>query len=304
MGMYDNLGNHQVKAFGRARNPLKFKSMDVNDVVLDPYVSSGDLVHYKRGSEVPWRTLFYNFGKDFEIYDFGVITDANEAVLHVIRDGKYSRSYAYEKIPKSFKPIKTLNYYGDLTAIASRDDLLAIVREKLEAHKLYHELSDKYYAEEGITRKAYDEVRGMPENEILDYITRSERADDKAFAESLQLFNNRWYSSQDSEENKSMHSGFLLGVILHTIKNYGAFTEFEKYKAVQLYIKALEENGRDLEDSIQEYVAWVGDLIPECEVRNIIETYSREIPQEVKDEFFKSDIWKWHIQAEIAKETH
>ena len=65
MGMYDTLNGEQVKCF-------PWYSFDV--ISLSPEGSigghGGNLKYYGNGSEIPYRSLAYNYGKNFIIFDF------------------------------------------------------------------------------------------------------------------------------------------------------------------------------------------------------------------------------------------
>ena len=66
MGMYDYLGDSQIKAFYVSGNPIH---ADENGIVYQPYAMGGDLRHYTYGDKVPYYSFFYNYGKNFIIFD-------------------------------------------------------------------------------------------------------------------------------------------------------------------------------------------------------------------------------------------
>ena len=79
--MYDNLDDIQVKCF-----PISWWSTNDNA----PYGMGGDLRYYTVGDTVPWITPFYNYGKNFIIYDYR-FSDGPffEHAASIIKDGKF-----------------------------------------------------------------------------------------------------------------------------------------------------------------------------------------------------------------------
>ena len=65
MGMYDTLNGEQVKCFPWFS--FYVSAMDTKGVVTS---HGGDLKYYGNGSEIPYRSLAYNYGKNFIIFDF------------------------------------------------------------------------------------------------------------------------------------------------------------------------------------------------------------------------------------------
>ena len=81
----------------------------------------GNLGKYGNGNEIPYRSLAYNYGKDFLIFDFNPKLVTNEIgnwVAHMIHDGclkasiyKNEADGEFEKMLK--KSIKNIGYYGE-----------------------------------------------------------------------------------------------------------------------------------------------------------------------------------------------
>ena len=78
MGLYNYLGNNQVKCF-------TIPNMIINsNGNLEIYCLEGKFIGYKRGSKVPYKTLYYNYGENFLIFDYrGVIYD-EIPLIHII----------------------------------------------------------------------------------------------------------------------------------------------------------------------------------------------------------------------------
>ncbi len=83
MGMYDTINGEQVKIFA-----ICYPILEENgNITLG--VSGGNLRYFDKGDEVPYKTHYYNIGKNFDIFDMPVFAnDEEQTVIHRIRDGK------------------------------------------------------------------------------------------------------------------------------------------------------------------------------------------------------------------------
>lgn len=116
MGMYDTLNGEQVKCFPWFS--FYVSAMDTKGVVTS---HGGDLKYYGNGSEIPYRSLAYNYGKNFIIFDFMpelCSDEIGEWAAHVIENGRLKASFyrkdandEFEKMLK--KSTKNIGYYGD-----------------------------------------------------------------------------------------------------------------------------------------------------------------------------------------------
>lgn len=115
MGMYDTLNGEQVKCF-------PWYSFDVMSLAQAGCINGhgGSLAYYDNGSKIPYRSLAYNYGKNFIIFDFNVDLDINDDsnwVAHVIEDGLLKASVYKEDAGDEFEEIlkknrKNISYYG------------------------------------------------------------------------------------------------------------------------------------------------------------------------------------------------
>ena len=115
MGMYDTLNGEQVKCF-------PWYSFDVSSIDTEGVVSGhgGGLKYYGNGGKVPYRSLAYNYGKNFIIFDFNPDFDPNNAtdwIAHVIEGGLLKASIYKEDAGEEFEEIlkrsrKNISYYG------------------------------------------------------------------------------------------------------------------------------------------------------------------------------------------------
>ena len=293
MGMYDNLGDDQVKVFGVSCSPLSIKSKDMNDVAFEPYVMGGNLRYYKRGQEVPYKTPFYNYGKDFIIFDYRCFMADYGFIVHSIKDGKYYRSYSYDKLPKNLAIGLVVDNYGSPLNIHTAGDFVEIVANHKYYMDLYDELREKYATEAGVSKYLpnINEFKAMDKDIRMDYLQKQSKAFDKARDESLVKFSEQWYLGEDAEEYKMINDGFIVGVVVEACLDSEKTHEWDKYKIVQLFTQKIKDNNEDVETYIKNYLEWDKEFDEEV-LREIFNKYSQEIPQDVIDSYMVSDIKK------------
>lgn len=293
MGMYDNLGEDQVKVFGVSCSPLSIKSKDMNDVAFEPYVMGGNLRYYKKGDEVPYKTPFYNFGKDFMVFDYRSFMAEYGLVVHIIKDGKYYRTVKHDKVPKTIPVGLVVDNYGEPINIHTPGDFVEIAASHKYYMELYDELRDKYTAEAGVSKyiPSIDEFKAMDENIRIDYLNKQSEAFEKARKESLGKFSEQWYLSNDSEEYKMINGGFIVGIVVDACLDTERTHEWDKYKIVQLFTQKIKEKNEDIETYIKGYLEWDKEFDEQI-LRDIFDKYSKEIPQEVIDSYMVSDMKK------------
>ena len=116
MGMYDTLNGEQAKCFPWFS--FYVSAMDTKGVVTS---HGGYLKYYGSGSKIPYRSLAYNYGKNFIIFDFTPelgTDEIGEWVAHVIEDGCLKASLYRKDSGNEFeemlkKSTKNIGYYGD-----------------------------------------------------------------------------------------------------------------------------------------------------------------------------------------------
>ena len=154
MGMYDTLNGEQVKCF-------PWYSFDVMSLTPAGSVGGhgGSLKYYGNGSEIPYRSLAYNYGKNFIIFDFNPDLDPNDSsnwVAHVIEDGLLKASVYKEDAEKEFEEMlkrsrKNISYSGDgnfkFKSITEVNQYAAEADELMKKINKLHEAADKIMRE-------------------------------------------------------------------------------------------------------------------------------------------------------------
>ena len=184
MGMYDTLNGEQVKCF-------PWYSFDVMSLSPEGSIGGhgGNLKYYGNGSEIPYRSLAYNYGKNFIIFDFNPALDPNDGsdwVAHVIKDGLLKASVYKENAGDEFEEIlkknrKNISYYGGgnfkFKSIADVNQYAVESDELMKKIKELHKPVDKIMREwmDALKEGKYRNLKkGTPEYEEL-----SSRLDDQ-----------------------------------------------------------------------------------------------------------------------------
>ena len=285
MGMYDTLNGEQVKCF-------PWYSFDV--ISLSPEGSigghGGNLKYYGNGSEIPYHSLAYNYGKNFIIFDFTpefCTGEIGEWAAHVIENGRLKASFyrkdaddEFEKMLK--KSTKNIGYYGDDNF--KFKTLENVNQYAKEANALRCQIADMYKPADAIMRewsKTFHESKNLEkgseeyavfQKKVQDYIKRhdEELAKIKPIISKLKKdFADKWIE-KDSEEylkmsdfGESVEAGILTlkcrkkqekesAEKIEEAKNHGIF--FDRQKEWQYYCKYFKKTyGKMLEKEGEEF---------------------------------------------------
>ena len=304
MGMYNTLNGEQVKCFFVPCGSIDRDSKELNDVRLSYYTSGGRLNYYAIGDEVPYKTPYYNYGKDFVIFDYRIYHDCGAPEVIVIRDGKlYATISSLDVTDKDIEGISLfVNNYGDILNINSADDLRQIVKDYKNTMERYDELNEQYEKEYGCENLfgRREEIKQMNEDEVARLFELSREARNRAWNETYRITNNKWYC-EDEEKTKKVHGGFTFGYMFDNLSG-DYMTEWEKYKAVAFLKEKLQEDGESFEDGLEKYIVWAKNAgIDENDIRKLFEKYDREPTENVIKEYLESDNYQFYLKIHADK---
>ena len=153
MGLYNYLGNNQVKCF-------TIPNMIINsNGNLEIYGLEGKFIEYKRGSKVPYKTLYYNYGENFLIFDYrGVIYD-EIPLIHIIKNGKYSKTVEYQKLNEEDFINKVIDKFGNSINIKEYSDISTFIEDYKLRDKNSITLTKKYNEELGVKCYSISDLR-------------------------------------------------------------------------------------------------------------------------------------------------
>lgn len=122
MGMYDTINGEQVKIF------------DVPIISLGDEIfgflsfSGGSLCEFGIGDEVPYKTKWYNYTKNFNILDF-FPEFYDETVIHIIRDGKNEGIIPLSSVIDEIFTCDCYDSRGRKMKISSKDDIEEYIKK-------------------------------------------------------------------------------------------------------------------------------------------------------------------------------
>lgn len=273
MGMYDELGGIQVKCFGIPCIGFGNDEKLLRERQFYCYAMGGRLRYYKKGNEVPYITPFYDYGRNFAIYDWNIFSEENRGLLYVlvIQDGKFIGKYRpTSRVLKKLLKEGKINYFvdkmGDSFVCEKQSDLIDIVDEGIYVRNKNYELEDKYLSE--FSNGKYTSARVLFDREYMDSLTSDEvgrflvlhnKATDKASAETFKVFRDKWFKPQqylDDEINFGWELGSLYYVFKDNDIDYQKFTKEEHDEIYRRLLKKLKEKGNTLDEEVVKYKHW------------------------------------------------
>lgn len=127
MGMYDTVNGEQVKCF-------PWVSLYNNEISYH----GGDLKYYGLGDEVPYKTPYYNYGKNFIVLDINKYPESDfwsyDYIIHVIVDGKVKDTFKNKIGEIDWNTNEhVVGYSGELINAHSPEDVISYI----EAQRKY-----------------------------------------------------------------------------------------------------------------------------------------------------------------------
>ena len=237
MGMYDYLGKTQVKCFYDpiVEHDLKdFPGLNLGEITsLRMWPTTGSLHEYKHMQMVPWKTMWYDYGKRFMVFDPDDVEGAG--LVHIIWGGRYIHSVHYSKLNTKIFPIgKVISKAGDELNITTKNQFKEILDHKKSLNNTCRQITKAYWED--------------PKNHDKDSMEAMRELDEKTF-KVRKLFNDKWVS-----QDRDIQEGWIIGAFL-----YGLYGFCEDDETARKYVKFLKEYvGGDeaLEDEIDKYALW------------------------------------------------
>ena len=287
MSLFDTLGSYQTNVFPYAGCPLRYKAENSKEVEFSPSISNGCFEIYNIGDDVPYRNYFYNYGKEFIVFNY-----YDEEFAHVIKDGKYRKSMHHRFLPYYDSMPLVLDNYGEQLNIRTIEDFQKILDDKAYYFELYEILKSQYKKEAGITEpNSSISRRKVGDREHDRLVNLMNEISKRAHNESIQVFCDKWYTKpSDSDIYVQIFDQTNIGIVLAECLN-DKVLDWEKYTTVKSFIKYNELNNINIDSLIHEYLTWNAD-ISEDEVRNIIDKYNRTPPTSALAEYKKNGFYR------------
>ena len=193
MGMYDYLGEEQVKCFPVA-------SLCVNENEINIRTITGALRGYKVLDLVPHRTRYYDYGENFLIFDYRKSFWQNEftGLVHIIENGRYKGSKHYSSLNPDYNIELVIDNYGVPLNIKKVSDFAKILQDEELNTKVYFELLKMYMIRlSAIPIKTKEDIqslreKGWTDDMIKENLTKESTAMQCAHDDSWGLFFEKW----------------------------------------------------------------------------------------------------------------
>lgn len=263
MGMYNYLNGEQVKCF-----PVPITYIEADYLIYEApetvcfSTSGGRLMHFDKGSSVPYRSFIYNYGKNFIVYDYKGINYMGEydtPIVHIIRDGEVGSYYNLDRLPLDMPIMLTLDNNGHPLNINSRDDFFNLSKDYQDI------MVGKYFTGlkelDNLFEDYMETVRdGNPKAELkaelkAEYDKQVKDLEDSTF----NVFINKW-----CKEDKTLRSNSI-GWIVDCMLNSPKSAE-DKARILSKY----KSESKDFAAEVLEYKKWVGDFYSSNEIDKVL----------------------------------
>jgi hypothetical protein len=141
VGMYDYLGDYQIKIFNIPIYYGKEYGMG--------YIG-GQLRSYYVGEDLTLQTLWYKYPDNFTILDenaFNGDDEQSKSVVHIIKNSKYFNTVLLEEFDEKYIGENVYDYYGTLLNIRTKNDMYNFIKLKQKLKEKQNELEKSFFPE-------------------------------------------------------------------------------------------------------------------------------------------------------------
>jgi hypothetical protein len=297
MGMYDTLNGEQVKCFSW----VTYGHGTPCGEMFSAHGGSCD--YFNTGEEVPWKSLTYNYTRNFLIVDLNNSLSMDVVcpiTVHRIVDGKLEGTYYPQEDDISedlFWPnFKVISYLGEELNIHSIPDLYEYYRDTRDQDRMWKEAWERYPDYRGeLSRLTHTRPKDQSSPEYMEFLAKSAelmqkidkvREDRQAELDSITgVFQKKW----DVPDTHAQE---------HT---FGCFLEASEHPMFQTD----EKLRREFQKAFREWFVMVPEDIQKCffewngtepEDRKAIRSWVRQI--------LRKELWNgraWNLKEGGAK---
>lgn len=249
MGMYDYLGEHQVKCFSISNILIEDEICNFlptekdSNFKLQNYYINGELRCYSRGHLVPYKTLYYNYGLNFIVFHYqDIFYNIVDIPVHIIKDGIYHKSVLCSKLSNRYSIFPVIDNVGSLLNIETIGDFKELLGEAQYYMKKYHEYFGNFSIIEYFKT---DEFKNKSSKEKVEICQKYDNFSSDCFNKSLKIFNENWKGSKELYSN-------IVGQILDFFLRNNDEKTFLKIVERFWYFYSIKD--------IETYVVWFNNL--------------------------------------------
>lgn len=253
VGFYDTIGGSQVKCF-------KYPTLKVDDKTIDIGAECGSFQFFSRGSEVPYRTCYYDFGENFMIFDIRrTFWGENfEGLVHIIENGRYVASEHYTKLSDRYQIYMVIDNYGKPLKIKTKDDFIRIIEEEVSSSKEFAKRTKNYLIQMAaipMTNFLYikEEMKknGWTQEFVLEQIEKNDSARAMAYEDTIEPFLTKWY---DYKKQADVYGGIPIGILYSTYHQHP--TQYDWNNIINKFQDAAKNEQTTLELQVKNYLKW------------------------------------------------
>jgi hypothetical protein len=250
MGLYSYLGGNQVKCFS-------IPNMIINsNGDLEIYGLEGDFTGYKKGSKVPYKTLYYNYGENFLILDYRGVVFGEIPLIHIIKNGKYFKTVEYQKLTEKDFINKVIDKYGNSININEYSDISNFIEDYKLRDANSTILTDKYNKELDIKCYSISDLREkkVSSEQLIKDLDKRKIVLDKVTKEVYIPFSNKWFIEENEEQ--------IIGYILYCYDNLGNKEEY--FCKLSEYFNKLNYS-----EMVEKYLDWANSNNIEVDIEKL-----------------------------------
>lgn len=265
MGLYNTIEDMQVKCFTVPANIL----IDTdNGFELHLNVSGGKLIGYGIGSEIPYASPLYNYGKDFAIIDYMAFYDDPRVIFIV--DGRVSELVSTKSVTE--QQLSRFNMFidkhGERLNITSVEAIVNLVPDYVRLSDAYNKRIEEIRIERNIPNVYSPEFRtqmaSIPLDELKMIFQKHEKVIDDAFDETLKMFYDKYYNRNDTAHLDDTG----VGIVYASLKD-DFYSELNKKIICRLF-KEKEYS----DEMFEKYLEWI-EKNPAVDKNDVIDTFAK-----------------------------
>lgn len=251
MGMYDYLGEEQVKIF---YIPIFSEKDETGWEDAGTWHSGGMLRYFKIEDSLPLQTIYYKYPCDFLVYD---IMDKRNFV-YIILNGKFMGYKDITELTSEYllKFNSIYDNYGNLLNINKLNDFEDIKLEFHESRKKYLEKRNEimFFIKDTTSFKEWWNSFGS-ENQAKHNFEKLQKKSDEEALPFINNFNSKWIKTNN--KIKLMKLGELIECFLNFYKNNESNEEIKCNKRFLSCSLCLKEFIDSNEGILMEYLDWL-----------------------------------------------
>lgn len=251
--MYDFLGNTQIKCFPTPMLSPVEDTKGVDPAAFDLWYMDGAFRRYTKGDRVPYKTLWYDYGKNFMVFDYRD-SEGNGGLVHIISGGKYIKSVPYDELNTHWYPIRrVISKTGQPLKIVMKYQFPVIISDYSDySTDLYRKIAKS----ESLNREQKDALIGNILYDETNLTVKNGELLAQSVEENYKEFKSSWIWQISPYASDIRPEGPVnLGEFVYALDSI-AKTDADVTQYVILLRKYLEENGSGINEQVRRYIEW------------------------------------------------